>query len=193
MSTYSCSKCPDPILNGFLVMAMMLVSFLYLLVLVITTIRKKKENQTSIMLKIMTNYLQLVAAAYSFNMNFPTRFLSIFGSMDIIGSSSDAFLSFDCFFEDVQIKWMMPSNEILKVFITIFLPIVIVLIFVTMWTILYFISPSRFKDWKRYVIISIICTLFLLHPNIAKQALGLFECIKIGDDKWKFRMHMDYD
>ena len=95
MSTYSCSKCPDPILNGFLVMFMILICFMFLLILVITTIRKKKENQTSIMLKILTNYLQLVGATYSFNINFPTSLLNMFGSMDIIGSSSDAFLSFD--------------------------------------------------------------------------------------------------
>ena len=192
MSTYSCSKCPDPILNGFLVMFIMLISFLYLLVLVITTIRKKKENQTSIMLKIMTNYLQLVAAIYSFNMNFPTGLLNMFGSMDIIGSSSDAFLSFDCFIEDSQMKWVMPSNEVFKVFLTIFLPIVLILIYLTIWTILYFISPSRFGEWKRYVVISIICTLFLLHPNIAKQSLGMFECVEVGGGERRFRMHMDY-
>ena len=165
---------------------------MFLLVLVITTIRKKKENQTSIMLKVMTNYLQLVAAAYSFNMNFPSSLLSIFGSMDTIGSSSDAFLSFDCFIEDAQVKWMMPSNEIFKVFLTIFLPIVLILIFMLIWTILYLVSSSRFGDWKRYVVISIICTLFLLHPNITKQALGLFECVDIGEGEKRFRMHMDY-
>ena len=171
----------------------MLLAFSFLLALIITTIRKKKENQTSILLKIMTNYLQLLAATHSFNMRFPTSLSSIFGSMDIIGSSSESFLSFDCYIKEIEIKWIMPSNEVFKVFLTIFLPIVLVLIFVTMWTILYFINPSRFKDWKRYVVISIICTLFLLHPNIAKQALGLFECIEIGGDKWKFRMHMEYD
>ena len=192
ISTFQCTKCPHPIVNAFLVVLIMILAFSFLLVLVITTVRKKKENQTSILLKIMTNYLQLVAATYSFNMRFPTSLLSIFGSMDIIGSSSDAFLSFDCFIEEIEIKWIMPSNEVFKVFLTIFLPIVLVLIFVTIWTILYLISPSRFKDWKRYVIISIICTLFLLHPNIAKQALGLFECVEIGGGERRFRMHMDY-
>ena len=140
----------------------------------------------------MTNYFQLVAAAYAFNMNFPTGLLSIFGSMDIIGSSSDAFLSFDCFIEDTQIKWFMPSNEIFKVFLSTFLPIVLILIFVFIWTILYYIKPSRFEDWKRYVVISIVCTLFLLHPNIAKQSLGLFECVDTGGGERRFRMHMDY-
>ena len=179
-------------MNGFLVMLVMILAFSFLLVLIITTIRKKKENQVSLMLKIMTNYLQLVAATYSFNMRFPSSLINIFGSMDIVGSSSDAFLLFDCFIEDIEIKWVMPSNEVFKVFLTIFLHIVLILIFIAIWTILYYVSPSRFKSWKRHVVISIICTLFLLHPNIAKQALGLFECIEIGGGKWKFRMHMEY-
>ena len=73
----------------------MMVAFAYLLVLIITTIRKKKENQTSILLRIMANYLQLISAAYSFDLKFPENFVQIFGSVEIVGASSDAFLSFD--------------------------------------------------------------------------------------------------
>ena len=73
----------------------MIVAFAYLLALIIITIRKKKENQTSILLRIMTNYLQLIAAAYSFNLKLPDGFIEVFGSVEIVGSSSDAFLSFD--------------------------------------------------------------------------------------------------
>ena len=174
-------------------MFLMVLAFSYLLILVITTIRKKKENQTSIMLKVITNYLQLVAAAYSFNMKFPSGLLLIFGSMDVFGSSSDAFLSFDCFIEDTQMKWFMPSNEVFKVLMNIFLPLMLILIFVAIWSLLYFIKPSKFQNWKRHVIISIICTLFLLHPNITKQALGMFECTEVGGGKRRFRMHLDYD
>ena len=73
----------------------MILAFAYLLVLIIFTIRKKKENETSVLLRIMTNYLQLVSAAYSFNLKFPDGFSEIFGSIEIVGASSDAFLSFD--------------------------------------------------------------------------------------------------
>ena len=71
------------------------MSFSFLLILVVITIKKKKENETSILMKIMTNYLQLVSAAYSFNFKFPSTLVSILGPVDILGSSSDAFLSFD--------------------------------------------------------------------------------------------------
>ena len=85
-----------------------------------------------------------------------------------------------------------PSNEIFKAFLTIFLPIVLISIFVLLWVTLRLISPAMFGGWKRNSIISIICTLFLLHPNITKQALGLFECIDVGEGDFRMRMHMDY-
>ena len=50
-----------------------------------------------------------------------------------------------------------------------------------------------YKSLKRNIIISIICSLFLLHPNITKQALGLFEWINVGDNDLRMRMHMDYE
>ena len=73
----------------------MLFAFSYLIILIIFTIRKKKETETSVLLRIMTNYLQLVTAAYSLNLKFPSSFHEIFGSIEVVGASSDAFLSFD--------------------------------------------------------------------------------------------------
>ena len=170
----------------------MLLAFAFLLVLTVTTIRKKKENQTSILLRIMTNYLQLIAAAYSFNLKFPDSFVEMLGSIEIIGASSDSFLSFDCFVEDNEMKFFAPSVEIFKAFLTIFLPIILVFIFVLIWVILYLISNKVFSNLKRNIIISTICTLFLLHPNVTKQALSMFECIDVGEEDMRMRTNMDY-
>ena len=41
--------------------------------------------------------------------------------------------------------------------------------------------------------VSIICTIFLLHPTITKSTLGLFECLRINDNSFRVRMHMDYE
>ena len=170
----------------------MIIAFAYLLVLIIMTIRKKKENEASVLIKIMTNYLQLVSAAYSFNLKFPDGLIKIFGSIEIVGASSDAFFSFDCFVEDSEIKMFAPSNEIFKAFLAIFLPIILIGIFILIWLTLSLISSTMLESLKRNIIISVICTLFLLHPNLTKQSLGLFECIKIGNEDYRMRMHMDY-
>ena len=82
-------------MNSVLVVLVMLLGFAFLFVLITMTIRRKHENQTSILLRIMTNYLQLIASAYSLNLKFPNNFVQIFGVVEIFGSPSDAFLSFD--------------------------------------------------------------------------------------------------
>ena len=89
-------------------------------------------------------------------------------------------------------KFFAPSVEIFKAFMSIFLPVILVLIFLIIWIILYLISNKMFGNFKRNIIISIICTLFLLHPNLTKQSLSLFECISVGDDKMRMRTNMDY-
>ena len=193
ISTYQWSKCPNVIVNSVLVVLVMLLGFAFLFVLIIMTIRRNHENQTSILLRIMTNYLQLIASAYSLNLKFPNNFVQIFGVVEIFGSPSDAFLSFDWFIRDNEIKFFAPSNEIFKTFLTMLLPIVLLLIFVLLWTILRLIWPTRFANLKRHIIISIVCTLFLFHPNITEQTLGLFEWVRVSEDDRRMRMYMDYE
>ena len=89
-------------------------------------------------------------------------------------------------------KFFTPSVEIFKAFMSIFLPIVLILIFVLIWAILYLFNNRMFGNYKRNIIVSIICTLFLLHPNLTKQSLSLFECISVGEDKIRMRTNMDY-
>ena len=94
--------------------------------------------------------------------------------------------------EDTEIRLFAPSNEIFKAFMTTFLPIVLICIFILIWLTLSIVSSKMLESLKRNIIISIICTLFLLHPNLTKQSLGLFECVEIGNKDYRMRMHMDY-
>lgn len=94
--------------------------------LIVITIKKNKESQTSILLRIMTNYLQLIGAAFSFNVNFPSLLTGMFGPFDSIGSASDTFLSFDCFIENTEVKGFAPTTEIFKAFLTMILPIILI-------------------------------------------------------------------
>ena len=192
ISTYQCAKCPNPVLNGFLVVFVMLIAFVYLLILIIMNIRKKKEDQTSILLRIMTNYIQLISIACSFNLKFPSKFLEVFGLIKIVGASSETFLSFDCFVDDSEIKLFASSFEIFKAFHTTFIPIALIFMFVLIWMILHFLNNKIFGNLKRNIIISVICTLFLLHPNITKQAFSMFECISVGEGDMRMRANMDF-
>ena len=89
-------------------------------------------------------------------------------------------------------KFFAPSVEIFKAFMSIFIPFILIIILALIWGILYMISNKKFGNFKRNIIISVICTLFLLHPNLTKQSLSLFECISIGEGIMRMRTNMDY-
>jgi hypothetical protein len=143
--------------------------------MIIVGIRKKKENQQSILLRILVNYFQLLTAALSFDLKFPTVLTEIFYPVQKIGASSEAFLSIDCFFRDTEIKWFAPSNAIFKVFLTGLLPIFLILLGIVVWGILYLISRKYFGDILRNIVVTTIVIIFLLHPTLTKVSLELFQ------------------
>ena len=68
VSDFECSKWPNPVYNALRVVGVILLAFVFLMILVIINIRKTKESQTSILIRIFTNYLQLTSRLnYIFN------------------------------------------------------------------------------------------------------------------------------
>lgn len=180
-------------MNAIRVVFVILAAFGFLMLLIVVTIRKKKENEASILLRILTNYIQLIGAALSFNLNFPTSLLNVFGPIDTVGSASDTFLSIDCFIEDVEMRGFAPTNELFKVFLSMILPLVLISVVSAIFGVLYLINKNKFGDIKRYLVISILCILFLLHTTLTKTSLAVFECLKVNDNSYKMRMNMDYE
>ena len=183
---FECSKCPDPLMNALRVIGVLLLAFIFLMLLIAINIRKTKESQTSILLRIFTNYLQLIAAAMSFNLRFPDSITNIFLPVNKI-SSSDTFLSFDWFITDYEIKAFAPNNAIFKTFLTAILPVILIWFVSLIFIGLYFISKKWFGDIKRNIGVSTICIIFLLHPTLTKVSLSLFQCIKIDDNDNRMR------
>lgn len=58
-------------------------------------IRKTEESQRSILMRIMTNYLQVMTSVFSYNINFPQGVLKAFVPAEKIGAPQEPFLSFD--------------------------------------------------------------------------------------------------
>ena len=178
-------------MNFIRVIGVIMIAFMFLSLLIVVTIRKKQENQGSILLRILTNYIQMIAAAISFNIKFPDAIFDIFGPFNSIGSSSDTFLSFDCFMEDTEMKLFAPSTEIFKVFLGGLLPIALFIIYCIIWGMLYLISKPKFGNIIRHIVVSAICIVFLLHPTITKSTFGLFQCLQVDDDEYRVKSDMD--
>ena len=94
--------------------------FVFLMILITVNIRKTKESEMSTLLRIMTNYTSL-----SFNAEYPSTFSEIFYPVEKVGSSSESFLSFDCFIMDYEIKGPFPSNSFFKMFLSALLPLIL--------------------------------------------------------------------
>ena len=73
----------------------MILVIIFIIMLIIVNLRKKEESQKSILMRIMTNYLQVITAMLSFNIKFPNVINDIFYPADKIGSTSTPFVSFD--------------------------------------------------------------------------------------------------
>ena len=61
-------------------------------------LRRKGTNYLAVLMRIMTNYFQIISFAASFNLAWPNSIKQLYDSISIISSSSDMALSLDCFF-----------------------------------------------------------------------------------------------
>jgi hypothetical protein len=121
---YDCEKCPDPVLNALRIFRLIALVMCFLIAIIIVNIRKKKESQMSILLRIFTNYLQLIATAMSLNLQFPDFIVSTFGMAERAGDSSGSFLSFDCFADSTSYRSLTSSTVIFKLLLSALIPIV---------------------------------------------------------------------
>lgn len=170
-------------------MLILVLSFLTLLI--VMNIRKNKESQTSTLMRILTNYLQVISTALAYDANYPNEITSMFVPGDIIGSSSEAFVSIDCFAQDSNANAFMPNSRMFKTFLIALLPIVLIFIYSLVWVILYYISKRLFTDLKRNVVVSIIVILFLFYPTLARAGLNTFQCVQVGMNDYRARMDLN--
>ena len=144
-------------------------------------------------MRILTNYLQLLSTSLSFDVQYPRSLTDMFVPVDRIGSSSDTFLSFDCFVTDYDITGPFPSNTFFKLFLMALLPIILFIIISMIWIIVKLICKKWIPDLKRNIAISFISIIFLLHPTLTENSLSIFQCVEVDDGVRKVRIYTEMD
>ena len=182
VSDYSWQKWPDPVLNTIRVSGLFLLVFAFIVWIIVVNVRKTEESQMSVLLRIFTNYLQLISSTMSFNVNYPSTLSSIFSPFSQIGSSSEVFLSFDWFITDYEIKGPFPSNKLFKIFLSALLPIILIAVFSVIWFMIRLMKNGWVPNIKRNIIISFITIIFLFHPRLTQQSLLIFQWTQIDTD-----------
>ncbi|CAI2377172.1 unnamed protein product [Moneuplotes crassus] len=181
INDFECRKCPNPVTNAIQVIGVIILVFGFFVLLVVINVKKTTESEISVLLRILTNYLQLVTVSISMSDEYPSLVISLFVPVKMFGGSADAFMSFDCFIKNSDITGPFGSNAIFKLFLLSFLPMILFLAISLIWLVLYFINKKWVKDLKRNLIISLVTIIFILHPKLAERSISIFRCVSIDE------------
>jgi hypothetical protein len=193
LSNFQCAKCPNLAYNTMKIVGIAILICTFFIAVIVVTVRKKRESQQSILLRIMANYFQLLTATLSFDLKFPKAMTDIFEPLSKVGASSEAFISFDCFVQDTDIKWFAPSNAIFKVLLTGLLPFALFLIAFVVWGLFALCFKSIKQDFLRSFVVTWICTVFLLHPMLTKVGFEIFQWIEVDEGNYRVRIDIDME
>ena len=187
-----CSKWSIPLVNALKFWGLIAASFIFLTILIAILIRKKRENQTSILMRIFANYVQLISVSMTFKVKFPVSLTQLFGPINTFGSTSDTYLSYDWFISSIQVTAFTPSVDIFKIVLTGMMPIGLFLLYLAIWGTFYFTMNKWFYNLKRNLIISLICIIFMFHPTITKSWLQIFEWTLVDENDKRMNLYMEY-
>ena len=68
---------------------------LFLVGLITVNIRKRDVSQRSVLMRILTNHVQLIALTLAYNMQFPKVMTDMVSPASRVNSSSESIVSFD--------------------------------------------------------------------------------------------------
>lgn len=159
----------------------------------------------SVLLRILTNYFHLISMFMILNFQLPSNVIGIFSVTDRVSSPDETFFSFDCFIRDYEIKFFAPSNELFKIFLYNFFPMMLILVIAGLFGLIIYIHKAVVKlrssdqayrgslfDYKRSLVVSMICIIFLFHPTLTLKSLSVFLCTEIDEGEYRMMFHLEY-
>ncbi|CAG9325837.1 unnamed protein product [Blepharisma stoltei] len=188
-SANKCEECPSFAKNLAIIIAIAIALFILVSIMVRATIKSafKPKTLTSIYIRILLNYLQMVILTSTFKLNWPSEILKLF----YIQSSTDyiyqQLYSFQCLLED--------ENSYSKVFyksliMISLIPILMAILAIIIWIIIKLKQRSLKNFWDDYISTCIIL-LFLVHPSIIKKMFASFNCTEINSGEYWLEEDLD--
>ena len=110
---------------------------MFLSLLIGTSIRKNKENQISILLRILANYIQLMGVTMSIDFKYPAAISDVLAPIQVLGSATQMFMSFECFSHTTDVKLFAPSTTVFNVFVVIITPLILISLFSVIFIVLH--------------------------------------------------------
>ena len=185
---HGCGECIAGWLNALRILGLLLLIAVFFIGVIFSNMRTKKDSTSSILMRIMTNYVQIVTSAASFNLTFPRSIQSFFDTVKTVGESAKVFLSLDCFITDFGMVQATDTTEYFKALITALLPLFFLLLTVIFWFIMKFILRHNWKKMRNNMVLTMVICMFMVHPTITGMAAGLFNCYEIDEgETWLYK------
>jgi hypothetical protein len=186
---FSCSKCRSGI---FIILRIIAITWAYLLIIIfIIYLRKKEGNQRTVLMRIMANYSQIMAATMSYNMKLPDVLMQMLSPLQIVSSGSKSGFSMDCFSSDSQFKLFFPSTTTFRLVILSLLPLIFTLLLAPILAIPTIIKKTSREEFKRNITVGFIVILFLLHPTLTDSSLSMFQCMQVDENDFRVKFDLD--
>ena len=142
--------------------------------------KKTKESNVSTLLRIMTNFVQIITTAASYKLGYPDFLVDFLRPTTFIGESSEQLVSIDCFIADsVDTSSTFPSTFFVKALVTLFVPVIAIVFVALYWGMLGSCLPKIRKNFNTNLIFSTVVVLYLLHPTISLICFSLFNCFEV--------------
>jgi len=176
---YECGRCPEQTINIVRLVFIGLAVAILVGVMVSTTIKsaQKTKSLSSIYIKILMNYLQIVILAASFNLQWPEQVLQLFSAQESAGSFTEQAFSVDCFLDSSE---STSSGAVIynKLVVMAVIPFFLAIASVAAWAFIYIYR--RYENFpKDSLIATIVILLFLAHPTLTKYLFNIFTCMDI--------------
>ena len=87
-------------MNLVRVLGIVVILVIFFGIIIWSNIRVQRESHQAILLRILTNYTQIITSAVSFNLTYPEMLMVYFRIVKAVGESAKLFLSMDCLLID---------------------------------------------------------------------------------------------
>jgi predicted outer membrane repeat protein len=172
----TCEKCPSTSNNILLFVILTLLFISIICYIIYRTYEDAYELKLyhSVLIKILTNYFQLMIITSVLKMRWPQPFYQLIAIQEQIGSSTGKLLSVDCLLQN--------SSGIQPFFFNIYSsllgPIVLWVGISLVWIFISIIKMKMTVFIKPYVT-SLVVVFFIIYPEVSNTALSVFSCHEI--------------
>lgn len=194
--TGNCINCSNNTFNyvytiGFIVVSVVAIGY------IIRKATKDKDEEDldededdrldTILIRIFTNYIQMISIISSFPLNWPGQLTTLFQQYNTLSTAASQMFSFDCFLQTAVFSKFTIESFFLKVLVTSIVPILITLVSILLWISIYLFrfkfegAERRFRKIMNKIITTIIVLLFMIHSDVVYVSITALRCTNLAD------------